>query len=55
VIEVMRPHDPSGARAAYLPIRLGCRLGPVALGDKAHWVRIVPDQVTGRRIWNRPH
>jgi uncharacterized protein len=23
------------------------------LGDKAHWVRIVPDQVTGRRIWNR--
>lgn len=24
------------------------------LGDKAHWVRIVPDQVTGRRIWNRP-
>jgi uncharacterized protein len=23
------------------------------LGDKAHWVRILPDQVTGRRIWNR--
>jgi nitroimidazol reductase NimA-like FMN-containing flavoprotein (pyridoxamine 5'-phosphate oxidase superfamily) len=23
------------------------------LGDKAHWVRIVPVEVTGRRIWNR--
>ena len=23
------------------------------LGDKAHWVRIVPDEVTGRRIWCR--
>jgi hypothetical protein len=23
------------------------------LGDKAHWIRIVPDVVTGRRIWSR--
>jgi hypothetical protein len=23
------------------------------LGDKAHWIRIIPDQVTGRRIWSR--
>lgn len=26
-----------------------------ALGEKAHWVRIVPDEVTGRRLWNVPH
>jgi uncharacterized protein len=24
-----------------------------SLGDKAHWIRIVPAQVTGRRIWSR--
>jgi nitroimidazol reductase NimA-like FMN-containing flavoprotein (pyridoxamine 5'-phosphate oxidase superfamily) len=24
-----------------------------ALGEKTHWVRVVPDDVTGRRIWNR--
>jgi uncharacterized protein len=23
------------------------------LGDKAHWIRIVPEEVTGRRIWSR--
>ena len=23
------------------------------LGDKAHWIRIVPSEVTGRRIWSR--
>jgi nitroimidazol reductase NimA-like FMN-containing flavoprotein (pyridoxamine 5'-phosphate oxidase superfamily) len=23
------------------------------LGDKAHWIRIVPDEITGRRIWSR--
>jgi nitroimidazol reductase NimA-like FMN-containing flavoprotein (pyridoxamine 5'-phosphate oxidase superfamily) len=23
------------------------------LGDKAHWIRIVADQITGRRIWSR--
>jgi nitroimidazol reductase NimA-like FMN-containing flavoprotein (pyridoxamine 5'-phosphate oxidase superfamily) len=23
-----------------------------SLGDKAHWIRIVPAQVTGRRIWS---
>jgi hypothetical protein len=22
------------------------------LGDKAHWIRIVPNEITGRRIWN---
>lgn len=26
-----------------------------ALGEKVHWVRIVPDEVTGRRLWNVPH
>jgi uncharacterized protein len=42
-------HDPDEIRAAVaLPLRYW------TLGDKAHWVRIVPDQVTGRRIWNRP-
>ena len=34
--------------AAALPLRYW------TLGDKAHWVCILPDQVTGRRIWNRP-
>jgi uncharacterized protein len=33
--------------AAELPLRYW------TLGDKAHWIRIVADQVTGRRIWNR--
>ncbi len=23
------------------------------LGDKAHWIRIIPDEITGRRIWSR--
>ena len=23
-----------------------------SLGDKAHWIRIVPDEITGRRIWH---
>lgn len=23
-----------------------------AIGAKAHWIRIVPDEVTGRRIWH---
>jgi uncharacterized protein len=42
-------HDPDEIRAAAaLPLRYW------TLGDKAHWVRVVPDQVTGRRIWNRP-
>ena len=42
-------HDPDEIRtAAALPLPYW------TLGDKAHWVRIVPDQVTGRRIWNRP-
>jgi nitroimidazol reductase NimA-like FMN-containing flavoprotein (pyridoxamine 5'-phosphate oxidase superfamily) len=25
-----------------------------SLGHKAHWVRIVPAEVTGRQIWSRP-
>ena len=40
--------DPDELRAlADLPLRLW------ALGDKAHWIRIVPAEVTGRRIWSR--
>lgn len=31
-------------RVAHLPLRYW------SLGDKAHWIRIVPDDVTGRRI-----
>jgi nitroimidazol reductase NimA-like FMN-containing flavoprotein (pyridoxamine 5'-phosphate oxidase superfamily) len=41
-------HHPDELRqAAMLPLRLW------ALGDKAHWIRIVPDEITGRRIWAR--
>jgi hypothetical protein len=25
-----------------------------SLGHKAHWVQIVPAEVTGRQIWSRP-
>jgi nitroimidazol reductase NimA-like FMN-containing flavoprotein (pyridoxamine 5'-phosphate oxidase superfamily) len=32
---------------ARLPLR------PWTLGDKVHWIRIVPAEVTGRRIWSR--
>jgi nitroimidazol reductase NimA-like FMN-containing flavoprotein (pyridoxamine 5'-phosphate oxidase superfamily) len=40
--------DPDELRAlADLPLRLW------ALGDKAHWIRIIPAEVTGRRIWSR--
>ena len=40
--------DPGELRAlAELPLHLW------ALGDKAHWIRIVPAEVTGRRIWSR--
>jgi hypothetical protein len=40
--------DPDELRAAAtLPLRYW------TLGDKAHWIRIVPDEVTGRRIWSR--
>jgi nitroimidazol reductase NimA-like FMN-containing flavoprotein (pyridoxamine 5'-phosphate oxidase superfamily) len=43
-------HDVDEVRVvAALPLRYW------TLGDKSHWVRIVPEQVTGRRIWNRPH
>jgi nitroimidazol reductase NimA-like FMN-containing flavoprotein (pyridoxamine 5'-phosphate oxidase superfamily) len=35
-------------RLAELPLRYW------ALGDKHHWVRIVPAEVTGRRIWRHP-
>jgi nitroimidazol reductase NimA-like FMN-containing flavoprotein (pyridoxamine 5'-phosphate oxidase superfamily) len=40
--------DPDELRAmARLPLR------PWTLGDKVHWIRIVPAEVTGRRIWSR--
>jgi uncharacterized protein len=40
--------DPDGVRrVALLPLRYW------ALGDKHHWIRILPVEVTGRRIWNR--
>jgi uncharacterized protein len=40
--------DPDGVRrVAQLPLRYW------ALGDKHHWIRIVPTEVTGRRIWSR--
>jgi hypothetical protein len=39
-------HDPDDLRrVANLPLRYW------ALGDKAHWIRIVSDEITGRRIW----
>jgi uncharacterized protein len=34
-------------RLAALPLRFW------SLGDKAHWIRIVPADVSGRRIWSR--
>jgi uncharacterized protein len=41
-------HDPDDLRRlSDLPLRYW------AVGDKVHWVRIVPAEVTGRRIWNR--
>jgi hypothetical protein len=41
-------HDADELRAvAELPLRYW------TLGDKNHWIRVVPDEVTGRRIWNR--
>jgi hypothetical protein len=43
-------HDPDAVRhAATLPLRYW------TLGDKAHWIRIIPDEVTGRRIWHHTH
>jgi nitroimidazol reductase NimA-like FMN-containing flavoprotein (pyridoxamine 5'-phosphate oxidase superfamily) len=41
-------HNPDELRrVASLPLHYW------TLGDKAHWIRIIPDQVTGRRIWSR--
>jgi uncharacterized protein len=42
-VELHQPDDLG--RVADLPLRYW------ALGDKSHWIRIVPDEVTGRRIW----
>jgi len=43
-------HDPDSVRhAAALPLQYW------TLGDKAHWIRIVPNEITGRRVWHRPH
>jgi nitroimidazol reductase NimA-like FMN-containing flavoprotein (pyridoxamine 5'-phosphate oxidase superfamily) len=40
--------DPAELRAVErLPLR------PWSLGDKAHWIRIMPAEITGRRIWSR--
>ena len=44
-VELSSPDDLR--RAADLPLRYW------ALGDKAHWIRVVPEVVTGRRIWRR--
>jgi hypothetical protein len=41
--EVRNPDDLRGV--ANLPLRYW------TLGDKAHWIRIVPEEITGRRIW----
>ncbi len=42
-VELRNPDDLR--RAADLPLHYW------ALGDKAHWIRIIPEVVTGRRIW----
>jgi nitroimidazol reductase NimA-like FMN-containing flavoprotein (pyridoxamine 5'-phosphate oxidase superfamily) len=39
--------DELRALAAALPLRYW------TLGDKAHWIRVVPAEVTGRRTWSR--
>ena len=40
--------DPDDVRhVAQLPLRHW------AVGHKLHWIRILPSEVTGRRIWNR--
>ena len=40
--------DPGELRAVdRLPLR------PWSLGDKALWIRIMPTEITGRRIWSR--
>lgn len=44
-VELRHPDDLR--HAATLPLRYW------TLGDKFHWIRIVPDEVTGRRIWHR--
>jgi nitroimidazol reductase NimA-like FMN-containing flavoprotein (pyridoxamine 5'-phosphate oxidase superfamily) len=44
-VEVHHPDELR--RVAQLPLRYW------ALGNKAHWVRMVSDQITGRRIWSR--
>jgi len=42
-------HDPQELRhLAELPLEYW------ALGDKHHWIRITPTEVTGRRIWRPP-
>jgi nitroimidazol reductase NimA-like FMN-containing flavoprotein (pyridoxamine 5'-phosphate oxidase superfamily) len=42
--EVTRFASSALARAQQLPV------GPWAGGDKAHWMRLVPDRITGRRV-----
>jgi uncharacterized protein len=43
--EITNPDDLRHVR--FLPLRYW------ALGDKVHWIRITPTEVTGRRIWSR--
>jgi uncharacterized protein len=40
-------HDPRDLQRA-----AARRLRYWGLGDKPHWIRIVPDEITGRRIWH---
>ena len=44
--EITEPHELRRARD--LPLRFW------ALGEKPHWIRILPQEVTGRRIHRRP-
>jgi nitroimidazol reductase NimA-like FMN-containing flavoprotein (pyridoxamine 5'-phosphate oxidase superfamily) len=44
-VEIVAPEELE--QAERLPLRFW------ALGDKSHWIRIVPDEITGRRI-HRP-
>jgi nitroimidazol reductase NimA-like FMN-containing flavoprotein (pyridoxamine 5'-phosphate oxidase superfamily) len=41
-------HDPVDRERA-----AGLSLDYWSVGDKPHWIRIVPEEVTGRRIWPR--
>ena len=44
-LEEVRPYD-----AETLERVTGLPLAPWAQGDKPHWMRLVPDRITGRRL-----